>query len=107
MLAPGRHYVNAPISITANFKDSSGNDLDPTTVTFKTVDPSRLAASYVYGTDDEVVREDAGDYTATVTPDKAGRWFYRWESTGGVIASEGDFLVQLSQFFDDDCVGYQ
>ena len=106
-MAPGKHYIGSPIAFTANFQSAAGSDVDPTTVTFWTMDPSRASTSYVYGTDDEVVRDNAGDYTATVTPDSPGRWFYKWITTGTnlVVVDEGDFLVQDSPFYDGD-VGY-
>ena len=102
MLAPGLHYVNSPIALSLNLTDASGNDYDPTTVTLKTKSPSGIDATYVYGTDSEVTRTDAGDYVGTITPDESGQWFYRWETTGGVIATEGTFLVQRSRFFGCD-----
>ena len=101
-LAPGKHYINSPIRLRVNLTDDDGNDYDPETVTFKTVDPCGVAASYVYGTDSEVTRIDSGDYAADITPGSAGRWFFRWESTNGVIALEGDFLVQDSAFYPWD-----
>jgi hypothetical protein len=103
MLAPGKHYINSPIALTANFQSAAGSDVDPTTVTIRVMDPWGTETSYVYGTDDEVVKDSVGDYTATITPDSAGRWHFRWQTTGTnlVIASEGDFLVQDSPFFDN------
>lgn len=101
-MAPGKHYVNAPIRLSVNFTDSSGNDTDPTTVKFKTIDPCGYERSYTYGTDAEITKQSVGDYSADVTPDSAGRWLFRWETTGGVIALEGDFLVQDSAFYPWD-----
>lgn len=105
MLAPGKHYVNSPIYIPVNFKDSSGNDVDPDTVTLRVLDPCGAETSYVYGTDSEITRDDAGDYTASITPDSEGRWNYRWQTTGTGTTSafEGNFLVQVSAFYDDCC----
>ena len=99
MLAPGKHYVNAPITLAVHLEDEAGNDYDPTTVTLKTLDPFGAMLSYVYGTDNEIGRVDSGNYTGDITPDSAGRWRYRWETTGGVVVEEGDFLVQDSGFY--------
>ena len=109
MLAPGRRYINSPIALTANFQSAAGSDVDPTTVTLRLMDPLGVETTYVYGTDDELVRDNSGDYTATVTPDSSGRWFFRWQTTGTnlIVASEGNFLVQASPFYDDVDVGYQ
>lgn len=99
---PGKHYVNSPIRLTINFQTDEGVDTDPSTVTLKLRSPCGIETSYVYLTDDEVQQTDAGDYTCDVTPDEAGRWQYRWETTGTgtTIAEEGDFLVQYSAFYD-------
>lgn len=108
MLAPGKRYVNSPVALTANFQSAAGSDVDPTTVTLRTMSPSRVEETYVYGTDSELVRDNTGDYTGTITPDEAGRWHYRWQTTGTnlVVADEGNFLVQSSEFFDTEDVGY-
>lgn len=102
MLSPGKHYVNSPIRLTVNLGDAAGNDIDPTTVVFKTIDPAGGEESYTYGTDSELTRINTGDYAADITPDSAGRWLFRWETTGGAIALEGDFLVQDSVFYPWD-----
>lgn len=98
-IAPGKIYVNRPVRIKANFQ-IDGTDTDPTDVTFQTLSPSRVEASYAYS-DDEVYRSGVGNYYIDVTPDEAGRWFFRWSSTGtGTIdVQEGDFLVKDSQFY--------
>ncbi len=98
-LAPGKHYVNSPIRLRINFTDDDGNDYDPETVTFKTLDPCMVEATYEYGTDTEVTRIDSGNYAADITPDSGGRWLFRWQTTNGVIALEGEFLVQDSAFY--------
>ncbi len=101
---PGKFYVNGTAAIGVNFKNSSGVDANPTTVTFKTLDPFGAELDYVYGTDSEVTRPSTGNYTATVTPDSAGRWAYRWEATGTgtAVTIEGTFLVQDSCFYPWD-----
>ena len=108
MLEPGKIYVETELRLTAAFTDSSGTAVDPDTVTFKTFSPSRTSASYVYGTDSEVQKASTGNYTADITPDQAGRWSFRWETTGTgkKIALEGDFIVQKSVFFADPLADY-
>lgn len=102
-MTPGKNYVNSPLRLTINLQNAEGTDTDPTTLTLKLRSPTNVESSYVYLTDDEIQRTDAGDYTADITPDEAGRWHYRWETTGTgtTIADEGDFLVQYSRFYDD------
>lgn len=105
-LAPGRIYAGSPVRVGAHFEEDDGDDVDPTTVTFKLRSPLGVETTYVWGTDDEVVKEDTGDYYAVVTPDQGGRWLWRWQTTGTdkTIAFEGDFVVQDSQFsgFESD-----
>ncbi len=106
MLAPGKHYVNAPIMLQINLTDSSGNDTDPETVLIKIMSPCGVETTYTYGDDDEVTKQSVGDYAADITPDSPGRWRFRWETTNGVIALESDFLVQDSAFYAWDAADY-
>lgn len=103
MLTPGRHHVNTTLRLAVNFQDDDGTDIDPATVTFKAYSPTGAATTYVYLTDDELIRLDTGDYVVDFVPDESGRWFYRWSSTGSstAIAIEGHFLVHPSPFYDD------
>ena len=105
---PGRSYIHTEKRILVNFLDANGDDVNPTTVTFKTCSPSAVEASYVYGTDSEITRTSTGHYVADIVPDESGRWHYRWETTGAgtIIKHEGSFLVQASQFYDDLDRGY-
>ena len=102
MLAPGKIYINTALRITANFTNDAGVAVNPATVSFRTMSPCGVEATYVYGTNAEIQRPAAGYYTADITPDTAGRWRYRWEPTGDgtTIANEDDFIVQDSAFFD-------
>lgn len=99
-LAPGRFYPGSPVRIGANFADEDGDDVDPTTVAFTLRSPAGTETTYTYGTDDEITRNDAGDYMAEVIPDEGGRWLYAWSTTGTNkrIRFEGNFIVQESQF---------
>lgn len=107
-LRPGKYYVNTTMRIEAIFTEDDGDYVDPTTVTFKTMSPTLVEATYVYGTDDEMQRLSAGRYAADIVPDESGRWRYRWitTGTGKAITLEGDFLIQSSVFVDDNDVGY-
>ena len=102
MLIPGRIYVNTTVRIPVNFQDAEGVDVDPDTITFKLYSPSAQITTYVYDTDAEIKRTSEGDYYVDVMPNEAGRWHYRWESTGTDknTAVEGQFIVQVSRFFE-------
>ena len=105
---PGENYVNAPLRLTATFQDDSGAAVDPDTVVIRTYSPSGVATTYTLGEDDEVQMLEAGYYSADITHDEAGRWHFRWQSTGTgeTAVQEGDFLVQASAFYDDTSDAY-
>lgn len=108
MLTPGRKAVNSPVRIAANFQDEDRTDIDPTTVTVKFRSPSGTVTSYVYGTDAALVKASTGDYYIDFTPDESGRWRYRWITTGTnkAIAFERSFLVEYSEFEEEDDEAY-
>jgi len=108
MLTPGKFYVNTELRLEASFETDDGTAVDPDTVKFRTYAPSGAKATYTYGDDSEVQRTSTGNYTADIVPDEAGRWHYRWETTGTgtKIALEGDFIIQQSAFFDDPYPAY-
>jgi hypothetical protein len=103
MLVAGRIYQGTTLRVPVAYSDSNGVDVDPTTVTFKLMAPDRTTTTYVYGTDAQVVKESVGDYYVDVVPTQAGRWWYQWLSTGTgtATATEGNFVVQTSVFYDD------
>ncbi len=102
MLRPGKIYPGTAVRVAINFTNDDDTDTDPTGVTFVLRNPSGTETTYVYGTDDEVVKESTGDYYVDVTPDRGGRWFYKWVSSGAgqVLAPEAWIDVQESAFND-------
>lgn len=107
-IAPGRNYVNGVVRVGIHFEQEDGTDVNPTTVSVKVRSPSGAETTYVYNTDDEVSQVDTGDYYLEITPTEAGRWHYRWYTTGSSTTAvlEGDFLVQHSAFYDDAISDY-
>jgi len=71
---------------------------DPTTVTAKVKDPSGNVSTYVYGTDEEVVKSSAGNYYIDVTTDEKGLWHFRFEGTGTCVAVEESAFRVRSAF---------
>lgn len=106
MFKNGRTYPGNPMTFTITITDNAGDAVDPDTVTFKLMNPCGRTTTYVYTTDDEVTRSAAGVYVADVIPDSAGRWHYRWVTTGDVLVQEDSFIVQTSPFVDDCCRDY-
>lgn len=108
MLSPGKIYPGSVVRIPVAFTDENGDAVDPTTVAFRLADPCNGQATYTYGTDAEISRPSTGNYQVDIPStvlNRAGRWRFRWETTGTgtTTALEGDFLVQVSAFFDNDC----
>lgn len=101
MLKNGKLSPGATMELTITIVDDDGNLVDPDTVTFKTIDPNGAKATYVYTVDAEVTRSSEGVYVATFNPNVGGRWHFRWETTGGILVQEEDFIVQYSPFVND------
>ena len=55
---------------------------DPTTVTFRTKNPNGTVRSFVYLTDDEVVKVGTGIYRIDLALNLVGEHHIRWEGTG-------------------------
>jgi hypothetical protein len=98
--APGKNYVDGTVRLRVRFRDDDLVLTNPTTVTFTTWSPCGTETAYVYGTDAEITRPATGKYQAAIEPDEVGRWRYRWTTTGDILATEGDFLIQDSVFAD-------
>lgn len=92
-------YKGASLRIKGNFKDYDEKlEVDPSTVTLLLRSPSSNS-EFVYGIDDDLVRDSQGKYHVDFTADESGRWHWRWESTGtGKGTVEGSFRV-LTTFF--------
>lgn len=108
--APGKKYAGSPIRIGFHFEEDDGDDVDPTTVTFKVRSPTGVETSYVYGTDSAVVKLSTGDYYGEFTPTEGGVWRWRFQTTGQNVstAMEGREIVQASEFdgFTDTTYDY-
>lgn len=91
---------NQNVRCTVVIQDvDSGAYVDPTTVTFYTIDPNGTVTTYVYGVDPEVIKDSVGHYHADVTLDVSGDWYYRWEGTGTYIgACENRMCARESKF---------
>lgn len=100
MLTPGKIWPGTTMTLTAQFTDDSGVLSNPTTVVFKTYGPDKRIKTYTYGVDSNMTRPSTGNYQATFVPDQGGRWRIRWETTGGVLVTEDDFIVKDSAFID-------
>jgi len=87
------------VRCAGTFTDASGNLVDPTVVKAATQNPAGTDTIYQYGTDAALVRDSAGAYHLDVSATSAGRWYYRFYSTGtGQASGESYFDVSISQF---------
>jgi len=81
--------------LTAEFVDLNGDAIDPTAVTLLYRPPIGELMTLLYGIDEEIIRDAAGKYHADIEIDIAGKWGYRWASTGtGQAAEEGSFFAR-------------
>jgi hypothetical protein len=95
-MARGVYAEGTPVRVSATFR-VAGVETDPTTVTAIIRDPDGVERTYLYGTDAELVRDDAGDYHVDVDAGPPGRWIYRFAGTGvASAAAEQVFLVEGS-----------
>lgn len=86
--------VDGTASFKVEFWNASGSKADPTTLTLYCICPSELH-TYVYGTDNEVVKDATGEYHADITLTEAGTVHWEWVAAGALVAkAKGEFGVQ-------------
>jgi hypothetical protein len=81
------------------FTDEDGKDQDPVMIYCQVRNPHGSAQLYTYGTaDPSIVWDSKGHYHLDLDADIAGKWVYRWYSTGiGKAANEAWFRVKISE----------
>lgn len=89
--------IGALVRVSVEFTDNNGNDIDPSAVFFRTMDPTGTIATYTFGTDIGLKRDSLGRYHFDVSASIAGDWLCRWYSTGtGQTAEDAAFTVEGS-----------
>lgn len=84
--------IGDEVVVTAEFTDGDpqsatyGELVDPTTVVAYSKSPSGTVAPLV------VTKAAVGIYQATITPDAAGRWDYRFEGSGENVGVQEDWF---------------
>ena len=98
-MAQNIHDLGDLVRVSAEFRDAETEALiDPDVVKLSVRTPSGVVTTYVYGADDALDRTEMGKYEQDVSADEAGRWFYRWWSTGeGQASEERSFEVRPAQ----------
>jgi hypothetical protein len=89
------YQVDTLIQLNVTFLDAiAGTPVDPTTVSLFIEDPLGNETQPVTG----IVRTGVGVYYYQFTPSGPGKWTYKWQGTGAVIATSPDtaFVVRAS-----------
>jgi hypothetical protein len=90
--------VNQRVRLSVAFANSAGAATDPTTVALKYKNPGGGIATKTYALA-EVIKDSTGNYHYDVDVTLAGRWFYRFEGAGALVAAhEAAFMVSESVF---------
>ena len=82
------------VRLKATINDGNDNQ-DPGGLTFEFRNPAGTLASYVYGTDSQLVREAAGVYYVALSLDTIGRWHYGFKASGAYQSAAGAELDVL------------
>ena len=83
------------VRVTGTFTNSAGTAIDPSAVYFAYTNPAGSTTTLTYGTDAAVIKSATGIYYVDVNAATAGRWYWRWYSTGtGQAADQGEFVVE-------------
>lgn len=81
--------------IASPFRNSDGVIADPTNIVLTIKQPDGTDATAHYPGD--IVKDSVGVYHYDFVPAQAGSHFYRWESTGSVVAvDERQFIITPS-----------
>jgi len=82
--------------LTAAFSDPDDSDapVPPTSVYLDIRDPDGEVTTYQYDVDDIILSPSIGSYTASISFDTPGNWFYRWYSTNPAASKENMISVR-------------
>jgi hypothetical protein len=85
------------VRVQVTFTDITGVVTDPTVVTAKIENPSKVITTYVYLATADIVRVSTGVYYIEVDLNQGGIWFYRFEGTGALKAASQDSLKCVAE----------
>ena len=87
------YIVGDLVRVSATFI-VAGALTDPTIVRCKYKNPAGTTTTWVYLTDNQVVKDGTGQFRADIDVSSAGTWNFRWEGTGVAQgAAQGSFEV--------------
>jgi hypothetical protein len=85
------------VRVNVTFALSNVNT-DPSVVTAYYKSPTGVITTLVYGVDNALIKDAAGQYHVDILAQIVGNWFYRFEGSGTLIAAnESEFVIQPSQ----------
>lgn len=90
-----KHDLGDLIRVIATFREADTRALiDPDAVFLSVLSPAGVLTTYEYGVGVDIVNDSVGIYHSDISADEAGRYYYRWWSTGdGQAATEKYFDV--------------
>jgi hypothetical protein len=94
------YQIDTVIQINVTFYDVGLNQpADPATTALFVEDPNGNVTQIASNL---IVRTGIGSYYFNFLPPEPGKWIYKWEGTGTVIATSKDtsFLVQASDLIE-------
>jgi hypothetical protein len=83
--------VGDGIRLKAQFK-VTGSFVDPTIIDLEVRDPLG-SIDYYYYASGTIFQEAVGKYFRDIFVNRSGQWWYRWASTGTVLASDEAYLI--------------
>lgn len=87
------YTIGQQIRLTATFKNAAGAAADPTGIVLKYRTPgSSSITTKTYGVD-AVGKNSTGVYYYDLTLSTAGEWWYRWEGSGAIVASDEERIL--------------
>lgn len=92
------YQVGSLVTLSAAF-DVAGVATNPTATTFRIREPSGTVTTYLYGSDNELVRDSAGRFHVDWSATEAGEHRVHWQGTGAAQgAAFGAFMVEEAPF---------
>jgi hypothetical protein len=90
--------LGTAVTLIGTFTNLQGQPTDPASVTLRVLDPTGTETIVNTG---QMTHGSAGNFSFVVTPLLAGVWYYRWEGTGAVVATQDNwFEVRKTPFVD-------
>lgn len=85
-------FSNTLVRIEAQVRTRDGTLVNPIGVRCYLIEPDGTDHTFVYGTDEELERDETGIYYVDWNADQVGRYKYTFETYGDIIASFKSFF---------------